>query len=283
MLEHDFREPFRALRALDQDTAPDGAATARPLGPGRPFHVPFRSVVRPHPTWSLCARALAAGLFLMAGGLAAAPPGIGAPAPAIQATDLDGHPFSLAALKGRVVLLDFWASWCGPCRKSLPGFDGLQARYGGRGLQVVGVSLDETPEAATDFLVEVPVHFPILQDATGTLAQAYGVVAMPTTFLLDRRGGIAARFEGGDHLAEEEAAVATLLAGKTLAPGASVRVAAGLRATGPLKAWDRGHLADPIMRLDGDPLAQIMREHIHASKEAAAGDGGTAGGGCGCN
>ena len=219
-------------------------------------------------------------------GLAAAPPGppgTGAPAPVVRATDLDGHPFSLAALKGRVVIVDFWASWCGPCRKSLPGLDALQAKYGSRGLQVVGVSLDETQEAATDFLANVPVHFPILQDASGTTGQAFGVVAMPTAFLLDREGRIAARFEGGGHLAAEEATVAALLAGATIPPQAGVRIASGLRATGTLKAWDRGHLADPIMRLDGDPLAEIMREHIHTSKEAAAGNGGVAGGGCGCN
>jgi len=215
--------------------------------------------------------------------LSAAPPGAGQPAPAIHATDLDGHPFSLEALKGRVVLLDFWASWCGPCRKSLPEFDRLQSKYGGRGLQVVGMSLDETQEAVTDFLVNVPVHFTILQDPFGTTGQAFGVVAMPTTFLLDREGRIAARFEGGDHLEAEEAAVATLLAGGKVAPDSSVRVATGLRATGTLKAWNRGHLADPIMSLDGDPLARMMREHIHSSKESAAGDGGAAGGGCGCN
>jgi thiol-disulfide isomerase/thioredoxin len=239
--------------------------------------------VRPHPIPSFRTRLFAACLFLTAGSLVAAPPGAGQPAPAIQSTDLDGHPFSLAALKGHVVILDFWASWCGPCRKSLPGLDHLQSKYKGQGLQVVGVSLDETQDAVTDFLTNVPVHFTILQDPFGTTGQAFGVVAMPTTFLLDREGRIAARFEGGDHLEAEEAAVATLLAGGTVAPESGARVAAGLRATGALKAWNRGHLADPIMSLDGDPVARIMREHIYASKEAAAGDGGAAGGGCGCN
>jgi hypothetical protein len=98
-------------------------------------------------------------------------------------------------------------------------------------------------------------------------------------------GRIAARFEGGDESvhAKIEAAVAALLAGEPLAPGTDVRVAASLHATGDLKAWQRGYLADPIMILDGDTLTRIIKEHIHASKEAAAGDGGAAGGGCGCN
>lgn len=75
----------------------------------------------------------------------------------------------------------------------------------------------------------------------------------------------------------------TLLAGGTLPAGTDVRVAASLEATGSLKAWERGYLADPIMSLDGSPLTRIIREHVHASKEGASGDGGAAGGGCGCN
>jgi hypothetical protein len=104
---------------------------------------------------------------------------------------------------------------------------------------------------------------------------------MPTTFLIDREGRIAARYEGGTHAKEEAEAVAALLAGS--APAREVRVASGLQATGSLKAWRRGHLADPIMNPDGDKLSALLREHIHASKEGAAGNGGAAGGGCGCN
>jgi hypothetical protein len=77
--------------------------------------------------------------------------------------------------------------------------------------------------------------------------------------------------------------VATLLAGKPLGGEAGVRVAKSVRATGSVKAWQRGYLADPLMSLDGDALTQLLREHIHSSKEAAAGGGGAAGGGCGCN
>jgi Domain of unknown function (DUF4266) len=108
---------------------------------------------------------------------------------------------------------------------------------------------------------------------------------MPTTFLLDPDGRIAARFEGGDKSVHEkiDAAVATLLAGGSLAPGAGVRVARSLEATSKIKAWQRGYLADPIMNLDGDPITRLLREHVHSSKEAAAGDGGAAAGGCGCN
>jgi thiol-disulfide isomerase/thioredoxin len=224
-------------------------------------------------------RAAAMALLMLAPALLQA----GQPLPALDAKDLQGKPFSLAGLKGKVVLLDFWASWCGPCRKSLPFIDQLQTRYGSQGFQAVGVALDEDPEAMTAFLERTPVRFTIVPDGTGRSAEAFGVVAMPTTFLIDQEGRVVARFEGGEHLKAEEEAVATLLKKGPQAPMADVRVAAGLRATGPLKPWRRGHLADPIMNLDGDRLTSVLREHIHASKEGAAGNGGAAGGGCGCN
>jgi len=205
--------------------------------------------------------------------------------PDITMYALDGKPFTLASLKGKVVVLDFWASWCVPCRKSFPFLDELQKKHANEGLQVVGLTLEEDGDAVTGFLESVPVNFTIARDTSERSGEAFGVVAMPTTFLIDREGRVAARFEGGDKSVHKkvEAAVKTLLAGGTLPPGTEVRVAASVEATGELKAWQRGYLADPIMNLDGDPLTRVIREHIHASKEGASGDGGAAGGGCGCN
>jgi len=232
-------------------------------------------------------RLLAGRSWLLAGALSLLAPaflcaaGKGDPAPPIQLKDQGGKAFSLAAYKGQVVVVDFWASWCGPCRKSLPELDALQNRFAAQGVKVVGVSLDAEAGSVTTFLEKVPVRFTILHDPTGLTGEAFAVVAMPTTFLIDREGRIAGRFEGGAHTQEEAAAVAALLDGTGSAR--EVRVAAGLQATGGLKAWRRGHLADPIMSLDGDRLSAVMREHIHASKEGASGNGGAAGGGCGCN
>ena len=197
----------------------------------------------------------------------------------------NGGAFSLDSLKGQVVVLDFWASWCIPCRTSFPYLDSLQARYESKGLKVVGLSLEDDDDAVNAFLESMPVRFTILRDPTGSAGEAFGVVAMPTTFLLDRDGKVAARFDGGEKKAQArlEAAVSALLTGGSLAPDAGVQVARGLEATGGLKAWRRGYLADPIMSFDTDPIARMFREHIHASKEGAAGDGGPSGGGCGCN
>jgi thiol-disulfide isomerase/thioredoxin len=198
---------------------------------------------------------------------------------------MNDTPFPLDSLKGSVVVLDFWAPWCVPCRASFPALDALQRKYEKQGVRVLGLTLDTNDDAIVAFLNAVPVDFTILRDASGQAGEAFHVVAMPTTFVLDKVGRVAARFEGGGPAARAklEAAVATLLAGGSLAADAGLRVAASAEATGPVKAWERGYLADPIMNLDGDRLTQVLREHVHASKEAAAGNGGAAGGGCGCN
>jgi cytochrome c biogenesis protein CcmG/thiol:disulfide interchange protein DsbE len=207
------------------------------------------------------------------------------PSSALNLHRLDGRSFSLDSLKGKVVVLDFWASWCVPCRTSFPFFDSLQRKYAAQGLSVVGLTLEDDGDGIAAFLDDVPVDFLIIRDPSGKAGEAFDVVAMPTTFLLDREGRVAARFEGGDKQthAKVESAVKTLLAGGSLPTGTGVRVSTELEATGSIKAWQRGYLADPIMRLDGDGVTQIFKEHIHASKEAAAGDGGPSGGGCGCN
>lgn len=232
--------------------------------------------------------AIGLSLFLLPARLPAGEPG-NSPAPLIPAelpiADLAGKPFSLASLKGNVVVLDFWASWCVPCRASFPYFNSLQARLGPKGLRVVGLTLEENSDAVFSFLDTIPASFAVVRDPSGQSGEAFHVVAMPTTFLIDRDLRLVARFEGGapSTHAKLEAAIDLLLSGKPLPPGVDSRAAAGLEKSGKVKAWKRGYLADPIMNLDGDPLTRLLREHIHASKEGAAGDGGAAGGGCGCN
>jgi cytochrome c biogenesis protein CcmG, thiol:disulfide interchange protein DsbE len=224
-------------------------------------------------------------IALLAFGVFACPLRGAEQAPAVRLRLMNDSPFALESLKGSVGVLDFWAPWCVPCRTSFPALDALQSKYEKQGLRVLGLTLDANDDAIIAFLNAVPVGFTILRDASGQAGEAFHVVAMPTTFVLDREGRIAARFEGGGagvH-AKLEAAVATLLAGGTLGGDAGVRVAPSARATGGVKAWQRGTLADPMMNLDGDRITQVLRDHIHASKEGAAGTGGPAGGGCGCN
>jgi thiol-disulfide isomerase/thioredoxin len=198
-------------------------------------------------------------------------------------TDMKGAGHTLSQFKGNVVLLDFWASWCIPCRKAVPFLDQLQEKHEARGLKVVAVTLESDDDAVAGFISANPSRFLVGRDPTGRGGEIFEVAAMPTTVLLDREGRVMARFEGGGDSVHQriEQAVEAAMRGE-LVPAAA---AAGRRRgpKGNLRAWNRGYLADPIMSLDGDKLSRSMREHIHSSKEAAAGDGGVSGGGCGCN
>ncbi len=97
---------------------------------------------------------------------------------------------SLAELRGRVVWLDFWASWCGPCRQSFPWMEAMQQRHGAKGLQVIAVNLDAKPDAARRFLAEHRTSFTVAFDPAGDSARRYAVRAMPTSVLIGADGRI---------------------------------------------------------------------------------------------
>ena len=133
-------------------------------------------------------------------------------APAFTLTGLKGD-VALDALKGKTVLVDFWASWCGPCRQSFPWMNDLQKRYGGKGLAIVAVNLDKDREFADEFLAEVPASFTVAFDPSGKTAERYKVKAMPTTFLISPDGKLLATHTGFDakHAPEFEAQIAEAL------------------------------------------------------------------------
>lgn len=115
----------------------------------------------------------------------------GQPAPAFEGKPLAGTaPVHLADYKGRVVLLDFWASWCGPCRQSLPLFEKMRGEFGARGFEVVAVNVDEDPQDGLDFLKKYPVTYPTLRDPQGAIALQYDVKAMPSSYLIGRDGRV---------------------------------------------------------------------------------------------
>lgn len=102
----------------------------------------------------------------------------------------------LGALHGKVVLLDFWASLCAPCRRSFPWMNALQQQHGNAGLVVIAVNVDHDRPLADTFLRKVPVSFRLDQGASAELARRLGVQAMPTSFLIDRQGRVRARHAG---------------------------------------------------------------------------------------
>jgi thiol-disulfide isomerase/thioredoxin len=118
----------------------------------------------------------------------------GKPAPDFTLQTLDGKNVTLSSLRGKGVLLNFWATWCGPCKIEMPWFVELQKEYGPQGLQIVGVAMDDSStQDIQTFVKEMGVNYPVLlgKEAVG---QAYGGVdVLPTTFFIDRNGDIVAR------------------------------------------------------------------------------------------
>ena len=96
--------------------------------------------------------------------------------------------FDLAHHRGRVVIVDFWASWCKPCRRSIPWLNSMRARYGASGLDVIGVNVDAERDEAERFLRDVPIDFEIVFDPNGELAKQFKVQGMPSSFVFDRSG-----------------------------------------------------------------------------------------------
>jgi cytochrome c biogenesis protein CcmG/thiol:disulfide interchange protein DsbE len=132
-------------------------------------------------------------VLLFTAGLAhAGAVGVGDPAPGITLSDRDGRPVALEALRGGPVLIDFWATWCGACKRALPALDAIARRHAGAGLRTLAVNIDQSPESAERFLAE---HLPgasmtLLHDPGGTLLRRWGAGGMPALYLVDAEGVI---------------------------------------------------------------------------------------------
>ncbi len=255
------------------------------------------SLVRGAAPLALCILTL---LSFMESPVAGNAPGGEAPGPS-PAGDMD-----IGRWKGRVVLLDFWASWCGPCRESFPWMEEMRSRYGSEGLVVVTVNLDQDRGAADRFLEGRRFDFEYLYDPEGRQAEKWGIESMPASILFDRNGSEAFRHMGFRHedAATYEAHIRDLLAGAkhgALEGSAPARddlpAHAELQGQAPdpdqsaksgdgkigARPWERACLARPAMRFDGAPLDLSFDDHIYFSREASSGGRGFGGGGCGCN
>jgi len=139
-------------------------------------------------------------LFLALPALAKPTPDPASKAPTAPRFSLPGRTgtVSLDSLRGRVVYVDFWASWCDPCRRSFPWLSSLSARYSAKGLTVVAINLDKDRHAAEAFLERFPASFPVAFDPSGRTAEAYGVSVMPSSFLIGPNGKLLSSHAGFD-------------------------------------------------------------------------------------
>ena len=109
-------------------------------------------------------------------------------APAFTLQSVDGKTVSLAQFKGDVVMINFWASWCGPCRQEMPLLDNIYKQYKDMGFTLIGVNVEPDSSSANAWLKKTPVSYPILYDPNSQVSQLYQVQAMPTTVIIDRKG-----------------------------------------------------------------------------------------------
>jgi cytochrome c-type biogenesis protein len=133
------------------------------------------------------------------------------PAPEVELKDLTGAPLRLSDLRGRVVLLNFWATWCMPCREEIPDLNAMHKDLEAQGFKVVGASWDDSPSAIQSFQQEIKLDYPVLLDGQSVSGNFGGIQSFPTTFIIDRTGRIRYKILGIRKRATLEAAVKLLL------------------------------------------------------------------------
>ena len=125
----------------------------------------------------------------------------GDPAPDFTLPDTHGNPVHLAAYRGKLVLVNFWASWCAPCLQEMPTLSRWQERFGPAGLQIIGISMDDGPAPVAKLLARHPVSYPVVMGDTGLARRWGGVLGLPQSYLIDAQGRVLERLQGETDLA----------------------------------------------------------------------------------
>ena len=144
---------------------------------------------------TIMATLLAGALFLGSALPAAAILQKGQPAPPLQGMTLSGEQVSLATYRGQVLIVDFFATWCGPCKEAVPHLIALKEKYGRQGAHVLGLAVDDTPKALRDFISTKRINYPVAQ-SNEDLETEYGIRSLPTLFVINKKGIVAGRFQG---------------------------------------------------------------------------------------
>jgi peroxiredoxin len=127
----------------------------------------------------------------------------GGKAPELTLKDLSGKTISLSSLAGKVVILDFWATWCAPCREEMPELQKFYKKYNAQGLEVVGISVDKAPDGIKSFIDKLKVTFPVAHDDGHKVADKYSPPRMPSSYIIDRKGVV--RYVHGGYRAGDAA------------------------------------------------------------------------------
>lgn len=129
---------------------------------------------------------------------------IGKKAPDFTLKDINNRPFNLSSLRGKVVILNFWATWCPPCRAEMPSLNNLYREFRNRGLEVVAISTDRSSSVIEDYISKNPIDFTVLIDTDNRVSRQFKVFSIPTTFLIDRNGTIIERYLGEENWTSPE-------------------------------------------------------------------------------
>lgn len=133
------------------------------------------------------------------------------PAPDFSLPDVKGRKLSLSSYRGKVVLLDFWATWCDPCRDEIPRFIDLQNKYGNRGFQIIGVSMDDDWQPVREFYQQFKINYPVVL-GNAKIGDLYGgVLGLPIAFVIDREGRISSKHIGATDISVLENEIKALL------------------------------------------------------------------------
>ena len=196
-------------------------------------------------------------------------------APAFSLTDITGKPLKLSDYQGKVVVLDFWATWCGPCRIEIPNFIELQKRYAAQGFTMIGISIDDSPEPVVDFYKEFRMNYPVVI-GNDRLGELYGgLPGLPTTFLIGRDGRIYAKHVGATDPSVFETEIKELLA---ISPASEAK---DFHQAGIVFKEDKVELGDPAAidsEVPGIDLTKLTADQKEAYEKVLASQQCT----CGC-